>query len=548
MSCVNRVSQYGLEVLGENQGMGMTRDRSRAFAGLRPLAAALALSGTSAGLHAVTLMHPGDLQSTAGALREDGSRLRTSLSAWHADALQNATPSSTRSTTRLVTNCADDGEGSLRAVVAASASDDTVDLSHLSCSAITLETGAIAVRIESVTLVGPESRALAIDGSHADRVFLHYGYSSFLLRNLTIRNGYNRATGFHLGIGGCIASAGYVTLDHSTLTGCYAGGEGAYGGAIYAYSLVMSSSTLSHNIAYGVHPDAGTAAFGGAAFVYQLDMVGSTVTGNRARHRFNPRFSSYDIGGGISTIHGGLVVSSTIDSNYAYTVGGGLVTFDNVLVRNSTVSGNSAQTVGGGGLFIRFPALLDARNSTITANAAHQGGGILFTSQTASLQSTIVAGNTADVRSGEDLATLRTVTIDGANNLIGTASSAISIPNATLRGSADLLPLLYNGGATRTHALRAGSAAIDAGNNASQLASDQRGAGFARVVGAAADIGAFEFGPASPDIRTASVPATSTWIEALLIALLSLVGMRACVLRRRASREMGSMRLPTTRS
>lgn len=517
--------------------MGITRERSRAFLTLRPLAAALALSGTSVGLHAVTLVPPGVMQSSQGAIREDGSRLRTGLQAWHADAIQNAAPASANSTTRLVTNCNDDGDGSLRAVIAASASGDTVDLSHLSCSEITLRTGAIAVRIESVTLVGPQSRALAIDGNRADRVFLHYGYNGFLLRDLTVRNGFNRATGFHLGIGGCIASAGYVTLDHSTVSGCYSGGEGAYGGAIYAYSLIMSSSTLSHNVAYGVHPAAGTAAFGGAAFVYQVDLVNSTVTGNRAKHRFNPGWPSYDIGGGISTVHGGLVISSTIDSNYAYSIGGGLATFDDLLVRNSTVSGNNARTVGGGGLFMRFPALLDAHNSTITANVGYEGGGILFTSQTASLQSTIVSGNTANLRSGEDLATSRSVSIDGANNLIGTISNAIAIPDTTLRGTADLLPLFNNGGPTRTHALRAGSAAIDAGNNASDLQSDQRGPGFARVVGGTADIGAFEFDSASIDIRSASVPTVSVWVESLLIALLAWIGVRASGIQPRKSRS-----------
>ena len=104
----------------------------------------------------------------------------------------------------------------------------------------------------------------------------------------------------------------------------------------------MSSSTLAHNVAYGVHPTDGTAAFGGAAFVYQVDFVDSTVSGNSARHRSNPMTTSYDIGGGISDVHGGLVISSTIDSNYAYSLGGGLATFDNILVRNSTLSGNTA--------------------------------------------------------------------------------------------------------------------------------------------------------------------------------------------------------------
>lgn len=507
--------------------MSTTRDRSRALSRLRPLAVALTLSGASAGLHAVTLVRPGDMQSADGALREDGTRLRTALRAWHLDALQHAGPRSPETTHRYVTSCADDGPGSLRAVIAASASGDTVDLGELSCARITLETGAIAVRLDSVTLAGPATRALSIDGNHRDRVFLHYGYSSFQLRNLTVRNGFDRATGTDLGIGGCIASAGYLTLDHSTVADCYAAGEGAYGGAIYAYSLLMSSSTLAHSVAYGVHPTNGTAAFGGAAFVYQVDFVDSTVSGNSARHHHNPMTTSYDIGGGISVVHGGLIINSTIDSNYAYGLGGGLATFDNILISNSTLSGNTGRNVGGGGLFMRYPALLDARNSTITANSGYNGGGILFTSQNVSLQSTIVSGNTADIGTGADLAGSHAVTVGGANNLIGAVSSAITIPDGTLRDSPDLLPLLYNGGPTRTHALRAGSAAINAGNNASQLSSDQRGAGFARVVGAAADIGAFEFGADPADIGSVPVPVASTWAATLLIALLTVLGLHA---------------------
>jgi hypothetical protein len=52
--------------------------------------------------------------------------------------------------------------------------------------------------------------------------------------------------------------------------------------------------------------------------------------------------------------------------------------------------------------------------------------------------------------------------------------------------------LQNNGGPTLTHALSAGSPAIDHGNNAASLQYDQRGSGFPRVVGANADIGAYE--------------------------------------------------------
>ncbi|HTO56843.1 MAG TPA: choice-of-anchor Q domain-containing protein, partial [Pseudomonadales bacterium] len=377
------------------------------------------------------------------------------------------------------------------------------------------------------------SRALAIDGNHLDRVFLHYGSGSFLLRDVTVRNGRNRATGTHLGVGGCIASAGYLTLDHSTVTGCYAGGEGAYGGAIYAYSLILSSSTLSHNIAYGVHIDAlDVAAFGGAAFVYQIDFVASTITQNIAHHQVRPTRNGYDFGGGIATVRGGLVINTTIDSNYAYGRGGGLATFADVLISNSTISGNSAPHTGGGGLFIRYPALLDARNSTIADNTGRSGGGVLFTSSAAALESTIVSGNHAS--SGADMDGSQPVAIIGASDLVSTISPRISLPAGTLRGDANLMPLDNNGGPTRTHALRPGSAAVDAGNNASQLASDQRGQGFLRVIGPAADIGAFELGAGAQDSGRIPVPALSEGVAAVMFTLLAFAGLRT--LRRRMDR------------
>ena len=73
-------------------------------------------------------------------------------------------------------------------------------------------------------------------------------------------------------------------------------------------------------------------------------------------HRFNPPLHELRHRRRHLTVRGGLVIGSTIDSNFAYGRGGGLATFDNILVRNSTMSGNVARTVGGGGLFVRFPA------------------------------------------------------------------------------------------------------------------------------------------------------------------------------------------------
>src|SRR5262249_61960835 len=74
----------------------------------------------------------------------------------------------------VVTGCADDdGPETLRAAIAAAGDGDTIDLSQLSCSEITLAQGAIPVLLDNLTIVGPGRDRLRIDGADADRVFVH---------------------------------------------------------------------------------------------------------------------------------------------------------------------------------------------------------------------------------------------------------------------------------------------------------------------------------------------------------------------------------------
>lgn len=425
-----------------------------------------------------------------------------------------------------VTSCADDGAGSLRQAVANASDGDVIDLSALTCATITLETGAIAVDFDSLTLNGPGRNALTIDGNQLDRVLFHPGQGTLTVHGMTIQSGRDRATGFHVAGGGCIASAGYLVLDNATVRNCYAGGEGAYGGAIYAYSLTMANSTLSGNLAYGVHEDAGTAAFGGAAFVYTMDLVDSTVTGNRADHEFNPGRTSYDIGGGIVSVRGGSITNSTIDSNTSYGRGGGIAAFNPIAISNSTVSGNVAETDVGGALFVRSPATLAANNSTIAANRAQNGGGIWLATSESRLQSTVVFGNTASAGFFADVAGRQALSIDGDHNLVGNADPAVTLPADTLSANPLLGPLANHGGPTRTHALGAGSPAIDSGSNPAQIPFDQRGAPFARVYGSAADIGAYEQQAISPQVAAAPVPALSQWALGVLASWLALMALR----------------------
>jgi hypothetical protein len=154
---------------------------------------------------------------------------------------------------------------------------------------------------------------------------------------------------------------------------------------------------------------------------------------------------------------------------------------------DSTVSGNVAPSGSGGGLFLSDSTTV-IRNSTIAFNAATVGGGICSGTKPV-IQSTIVAKNVSDA--GPDIFGQVTATFSLIGNTSQVALDAGSANNLLNRDPL-LGPLADNGGPTWTHALLPGSPAINAGSNPANLTTDQRGAGFPRVFGSAADIGAFE--------------------------------------------------------
>src|SRR5262249_17832561 len=153
-------------------------------------------------------------------------------------------------------------------------------------------------------------------------------------------------------------------------------------------------------------------------------------------------------------------------------------------------------------------------NSTITGNrveyGAYGGGGLgwLGLIMPLNLQSNIIAANKADYSPDLLLDSLGKVTVD--NNVIGIASGGPSVPSglghqigsAQLPLDPGLAPLADNGGPTWTHALLPNSPALNRGNNASSLATDQRG--FARVFGPAPDVGAFESASLIPAANAAA--------------------------------------------
>jgi hypothetical protein len=206
----------------------------------------------------------------------------------------------------------------------------------------------------------------------------------------------------------------------------------------------------------------------------------STIATNRATS-----------GGGIAsngtvTVENSTIVGNTATSGFG---GGVLVSGGTTRLTNTTVSGNIAAggEGQGGGVFVAAGALI-ADGVTIAANQAAIGGGLWVetpssTSASASLTRTLIAGNTAN-NCGGMLPT-------GSPNLASDATCGFAgSPQNPLLGS-----LANNGGPTDTHALAAGSPAINTGGSCSTI-TDQRGV----VREGACDIGAYEYvtPPAGP--------------------------------------------------
>ena len=217
---------------------------------------------------------------------------------------------------------------------------------------------------------------------------------------------------------------------------------------------------------------------GGLTNFGELTLTNSTVSGNEAD----------DEGGGIANFGTMRIEGSTISGNSSGRNGGGVINeFGTMTILNSTISGNTT-VQRGGGVFHRDSSSITIDSTTITGNTSTSGGAFYSEDGTATINNSILANSTSASDCDGDTG----VTIAGGHNLIETQSGPCSFVNGTngnIVGSDPVLgPLADNGGPTFTHALLAGSPAIDAGDTT--LTTDQRGE--PRSVGVADDIGAFE--------------------------------------------------------
>jgi hypothetical protein len=256
-----------------------------------------------------------------------------------------------------------------------------------------------------------------------------------------------------------------------------------------AGDLTLDSISSDGGIARGANGIAGQnggMAFGGAIYNQgNIQIIASTLYNNSA------------IGG-----------NAGAGANSGKALGGAIFNDGgNVVLRNATLSGNSVANGFGfvfsgsfGGAIYSKNGLLTIDNSTITNNSAASGRELYIIglgvgqTATARIRSSIVAQSDVqqlayDVNATDDLG--GQVSVTGSNNIIRSQNDLS--PTMIVSSDDPLLgPLTTNGGPTRTHGLLANSPAIGHGTNLLDLVNDQRGETFARVVGGAVDVGAYE--------------------------------------------------------
>jgi hypothetical protein len=311
---------------------------------------------------------------------------------------------------------------------------------------------------KDLTIGGAGAATTIIDGGGTDRV-LDSVRSTFTLSGVTLRNGstLSLAPDEH---GGCarinVPRTDRVILSEVVIEDCTAI-EG--GGLVLRGRVRIERATIRNN----------TASYGGGIWT----------------------------GAGPTNVE---IVDSTISGNGAIQ-GGGVASFGAQLrLANSTVSGNTASDLGGG-VFINYPKYGRTKivSSTIAANDATNGGGGIYTDR-GKTQATgsILAGNTTS-GVGPDCGVALDSSVKSRGYNLFEDSSGCEIRGRVsldIVGSDPLLgPLANNGGPTATHALLAGSPAIDAGNprvgSGALLCPplDQRGSSR----NGRCDIGAYEF-------------------------------------------------------
>jgi hypothetical protein len=252
-----------------------------------------------------------------------------------------------------VTSTADGGGGSLRQVIGAANSGDTIQFSVN--GSITLLSGELLVD-KDLTITGPGAANLLINGNGLGRVFHVATNRTVSISGLTLTNGLS-------------ASGGVTSAGHN-------GDAASGGGVLNEGTLVLDSCVISGNRGGTGGSDSGSGATnifgscvkggngGGIANLGKLSLLNCSVTGNAAGN------------GGTETLTY-LYVAVADGGN-----GGGIYNLGNLLVSNSVVSNNQAgngsyvKSAGGYGGGIYSLGNVSIFNSSFEKNLGGSSGSL----------------------------------------------------------------------------------------------------------------------------------------------------------------------------
>jgi CSLREA domain-containing protein len=397
------------------------------------------------------------------------------------------------------------GGCTLREAINHSDPGDIIRFSGGVTGVIDLTLGELVIS-KNLRIEGPGSSVLRVEADGNSRILSIPGPPIVVtISGLTFRGGRADAAAGSAR-GGAIFNFGQLTLRDvqviSSEARGTAAGVAALGGGIYSgldSMLTLDRVTVANNAANGgaavMALPAGDAYGGGIYTAGRFEIERSTISSNVATGGNGPGTADgVARGGGIYVADSGLV---------------GLAV-DHIM--NSTISGNRA--IGGignqeganstaGGLHHNRPTGITAlESSTVAFNhadyecvglcAAFGAGGLHRQIGGLSVLRSIVAHNTIADSQRNCHSVSAALTF---NSLEFSPSGFVSCPNGPGQfayGDPLLAPLSFNGGTTRTHAIGARSAAIDAVTGGFCLTTDQRGSARALPYGGTCDIGAFE--------------------------------------------------------
>ncbi|MGE0540875.1 MAG: choice-of-anchor Q domain-containing protein [Dehalococcoidia bacterium] len=380
----------------------------------------------------------------------------------------------------------------------------TITLNYRMYEQMNVTTGTLTIR-------GPGSDHLTIDGSGLTDLFLVNAPAQLTLSGLTLANG----LGYNLG-GAIYNAGGDIVITDCVFTGNQSrrsiGGGAIFsrdgslsitnstfnnnqstlvslvntnGGAIYSdgSSLSIKDSTFTNNTArdnggaiyhYGGPFSISGSTFrnnestnfnGGAIYLNQaqLDLSTSTFDHNTADDR-----------AGAIYIYDGILnlTTSTLSNNVSGGYGGALYNDDGTItITNSTIVGNEADDHYGGSAIYHDGSALSITNSTFAANQSGDLAALLIDSGSAGLKNVLLANATP----GDSPNCGGSIT-DQGGNIAADASCDLNHPTSQNNADPRLGQLSNNGGPTLTLPLLDGSPAIDAGVGCPPPTTDQRGA------------------------------------------------------------------------